>query len=194
MRRALKKFWQLASLASLLMLAVQAAPSVEASKRTNELSLAGLHPGHDRLASPQKIFRELDRDESVTDALLWGDICTHRELRVEVDANKIVQTITVDTDYKPEIMAKCQAIVMAPSRLKLLASGQGLQLGDACSRMAEIYGKPESESPSARGSEQLELWLYSFDWAGSNVPQVMEVSCSVSSKQVVSITLAASSL
>jgi hypothetical protein len=190
----LKKFWQLASLASLLMLGVQAAPSVKASKRTNELSLAGLHPGHDRLASPQKTFRELDRDESVTDALLWGDVCTHRELRVEVDENKIVQTITVDTDYKPEIMAKCQAIVMAPSRLKLLASGQGLQLGDPCSRMAEIYGKPESESPSARGSEQLELWLYSFDWAGSNVPQVMEVSCGVSSKQVVSITLAASSL
>ena len=194
MRRALKKFWQLASLASILMLGVQAGPSVEASKRTNELSLAGLHPGRDRLASPQKIFRELDRDESVTDALLWGDVCTHRELRVEVDENKIVQTITVDTDYKPEIMAKCQAIVMAPSRLKLLASGQGLQLGDPCSRMAEIYGKPESESPSARGSEQLELWLYSFDWAGSNVPQVMEVSCSVSSRQVVSITLAASSL
>jgi hypothetical protein len=194
LRRALKKFWQLASLASLLMLGVQAAPSVKASKRTNELSLAGLHPGHDRLASPQKTFRELDRDESVTDALLWGDVCTHRELRVEVDENKIVQTITVDTDYKPEIMAKCQAIVMAPSRLKLLASGQGLQLGDPCSRMAEIYGKPESESPSARGSEQLELWLYSFDWAGSNVPQVMEVSCGVSSKQVVSITLAASSL
>ncbi|MGA2847072.1 MAG: hypothetical protein ABSF68_16810 [Candidatus Acidiferrales bacterium] len=190
----MKKFWQLASLASILMLGIQAAPSVEASKRTNELSLAGLRPGHDRLASPQKIFRELDRDESVTDALLWGDVCTHRELRVEVDENKIVQTITVDTDYKPEIMAKCQAIVMAPSRLKLLASGQGLQLGDSCSRMAEIYGKPESESPSARGSEQLELWLYSFDWAGSNVPQVMEVSCSVSSKQVVSITLAASSL
>jgi hypothetical protein len=45
-----------------------------------------------------------------------------------------------------------------------------------------------------RGSEQLELWLYSFDWAGSAVPQVMEVSCSASSKQVVAITLAASSL
>ncbi len=176
------------------MLTVQAAPQVKASKRINELSLAGLRPGHARLASPQKIFRELDRDESVTDALLWGDICTHRELRVEVDANKIVQTITVDTNYKPEIMAKCQAVVMAPGRLKLLASGQGLQLGDPCSRMAEIYGKPESESPSVRGSEQLELWLYSFDWAGPDVPQVMEVSCSVSSNQVAAITLAASSL
>jgi hypothetical protein len=176
------------------MLAVPAAPEARASKRANELSLAGLRPGHDKLASPQKIFRELDRDESVKDALLWGDVCTHRELSVEVDANQIVQTVTVDTNYKPEIMAKCSAVVMAPRRLKLLASGLGLQLGDPCSRMAEIYGKPVSESPSVRGSEQLELWLYSFDWAGSKVPQVMEVSCSTSSKQVVAITLAASSL
>jgi hypothetical protein len=194
LRRASKKFWQLASVASALALAVPAAPPAGGSKRANELSLAGLRPGHDKLASPQKVFRELDHDESVTDALLWGDICTHRELRVEVDANKIVQTITVDTNYKPELMAKCQAIAMAPRRLKLLASGQGLQLGDACSRMAEIYGKPQSESPSVRGSEQLELWSYSFDWAGANVPQVMEVSCNVSSQQVVAITLAASSL
>ncbi|MGB8523130.1 MAG: hypothetical protein WCD43_09200 [Candidatus Acidiferrales bacterium] len=114
MRRASKKFWQLASLAFLPMLAVPAAPEASASKRVNELSLAGLRPGHDRLASPQKNFRELDRDESVTDALLWGDICTHRELRVEVDANKIVQTITVDNNYKPEIMAKCLAILWLP--------------------------------------------------------------------------------
>jgi hypothetical protein len=194
LRRASKKFWQLASLVSILTLAVPAAPEARASKRANELSLAGLRPGHDRLASPQKTFRELDRDESVKDALLWGDVCTHRELSVEVDANQIVQTVTVDTNYKPEIMAKCSAVVMAPRRLKLLASGLGLQLGDPCNHMAEIYGKPVSESPSVRGSEQLELWLYSFDWAGSNVPQVMEVSCSNSSKQVVAITLAASSL
>jgi hypothetical protein len=194
LRRASKKFWQLASVVSILTLAVPAAPEARASKRANELSLAGLRPGHDRLASPQKIFRELDRDESVKDALLWGDVCTHRELSVEVDANQIVQTVTVDTNYKPEIMAKCSAVVMAPRRLKLLATGFGLQLGDPCNHMAEIYGKPVSESPSVRGSEQLELWLYSFDWAGSAVPQVMEVSCSASSKQVVAITLAASSL
>jgi hypothetical protein len=146
------------------------------------------------LVSPQKTFRKLDRDESVTDASLWGDICTHRDLRVEVDGNKIVQTVTVDTNYNSEIMAKCLASVMAPARWNLLATGHGLQLGDPCSRVAEIYGKPESQSPSVRGSEQLELWLYSFDWAGADVPQLMEVSCSVSSKQVVAITLAASSL
>jgi len=194
LRLASKKFLQLASLVSVLALAVPAGPQVIASRRKNELTLAGLRPGHEKLASPQTSFRELDRDESVTDALLWGDMCTHRELRVEVDASKIVQTITVDNNYKPEIMAKCAPIVMSPSRLKLLSSGNGLQLGDPCTRVGEIYGKPESKSPSVRGSEQLELWLYSFDWAGADVPQVMEVSCGNSSKQVVAITLAASSL
>jgi hypothetical protein len=72
LRRASKKFWQLASVASILMLAVPAAPEARASKRANELSLAGLRPGHDRLASPQENFRELDRDESVTDAFVVG--------------------------------------------------------------------------------------------------------------------------
>jgi hypothetical protein len=78
--------------------------------------------------------------------------------------------------------------------LKLLATGRGLQLGDPCERVGEIYGKPESESPSVRGNEQLELWLFSFDWAGEGVSQVMEVSCDAASKKVVAITLAASTL
>jgi hypothetical protein len=194
LRHASKKFWRLASVVSILALSAPAVPQVRYSKRLNELTLAGIRPGHDKLVSLQKTFRELDRDVSITDALLWGDVCTHRELRVEVDADKIVQTATVDANYKPEIMAKCQAIVMAPSRLKLLATGHGLLFGDPCTRVSEIYGKPESKSPSVKGSEQLELWLYSFDWAGADVPQVMEVSCSASSKQVVAITLAASSL
>ena len=78
--------------------------------------------------------------------------------------------------------------------MKLLATGRGLQLGDPCDRVCEIYGKPESESPSVRGSEQLELSLHTFDWAGADVPQVMEVSCDARSKKVVGITLAASTL
>ncbi len=193
MKLGSKKFWQFASAVSILLLATQAAPGTNHSGPANELTLAGLRPGREKLPSPQKVFRQLDRDESVTDALLWGDICTHRELRVELDAKSIVQTVTVDNNYKPEIMAKCVASVMAPSRLKLLATGHGLKLGDSCDRTAEIYGKPESKSASVRGTEQLELSLYSFDWAGSGVPQVMEVSCNDLS-QVVAITLAASTL
>ena len=194
MKLGLRKFWLFVSLLAMLSVAIPMASGLANSKRAHELTLAGLRPGHDKIVAPQKTFRKLDRDDSATDALLWGDVCTHRELHVEVDANKVVQTVTVDNNYKPDIMAKCLSIVMAPSRLKLLATGHGLQLGDSCDRVAEIYGKPESESPSVRGSEQLELSLYSFDWAGAGVPQVMEVSCDASSKKVAAITLAASTL
>ncbi|MGB8541606.1 MAG: hypothetical protein WCD49_08210 [Candidatus Acidiferrales bacterium] len=194
MKHGSKKFWLFVRLVAMLSAAIPATPGLANSKRAHELTLAGLRPGRDKIVTPQKTFRELDRDESATDALLWGDVCTHRELRVELDANKVVQTVTVDNNYKPDIMAKCLPAVMAPSRLRRLATGRGLQLGDSCDRVAEMYGKPESESPSVRGSEQLELSLYSFDWAGAGVPQVMEVSCDDSSKKVVAITLAASTL
>lgn len=45
-----------------------------------------------------------------------------------------------------------------------------------------------------QGSHELELSFYSFDWAGENVPQSMEVSCDDASGRVVEITLASSSL
>jgi len=163
-------------------------------KRVNELTLAGLQPGHDKISAPTKEFRDLERDAAVTDAYVWGDICMHRELRVETDANGVVKTVTVGSKYKPEIMAKCAASVMDPKRLKLIASGHGLQLGDACGRIEEIYGKAESRSPSVKGSDKLELYLYTFDWAGPDVPQVMEVSCGSATQTVTEITLAASSL
>lgn len=67
-------------------------------------------------------------------------------------------------------------------------------MGDSCKRVTELYGKPESRSPSAQGSRKLELLLYSFDWAGENGPQSMEVSCDAASGRVVEITLASSSL
>ena len=194
MKLGSRKSWRLASLVAILAAMTPAATGLENSKRANERTLAGLRPGHDKIVAPQKIFRQLNRDASAADELVWGDVCTHRELRVEVGAHKILQTVTVDTHYQPESKATCLPIVMAPSRLKLLATGHGLQLGDSCDRVAEIYGKPESESPSVRGSEQLELSLYSFDWAGVDVPQVMEVSCDSSSRKVVAITLAASTL
>jgi hypothetical protein len=162
--------------------------------RVNELTLAGLRPGHDKIFAPAKEFRDLTHDPAVTDAYVWGDICTHRELRVEADGNGVVNIVTVGSKYKPEIMAKCVASVLDPKRLKLIASGRGLQLGDACGRIEEIYGMAESRTPSVAGSDKLELYLYKFDWAGADVPQVMEVSCDASSQTVTEITLAAATL
>lgn len=193
MRRASKRFWLLVSVAA-VALAVQAGLQAMQHGRVNELTLAGLRPGHDKISAPTKEFRDLELDSTVTDAYLWGDICMHRELRVEADSNGVVKTVTVASNYKPDIMAKCAASVMDPKRLKLIASGHGLQLGDTCGRIEEIYGKPESRSPSVKGSDKLELYLYTFDWAGPDVPQVMEVSCDAATQTVAEITLAASSL
>ena len=191
MRRASKRFWPLVSVvAAVAALAMRAAQP----ERVNELTLAGLRPGHDRVPASAKELRDLQRDSTVTDAFVWGDICTHRELRVEADANGVVKIVTVGSSYKPEIMAKCAASLTDPNRLKLIATGQGLQLGDGCARIEQTYGKAESRSPSVKGSDQLELYLYTFDWAGPDVPQVMEVSCDASSQTVAEITLAASSL
>jgi len=188
LRRASKRFWLLVSVVAVVMeVAMQ-------HGRVNELTLASLRPGHDKVPAAAKEFRDLERDSAVTDAYVWGDICMHRELRVEADASGVVKTVTVGSKYKPDIMAKCAASVMEPKRLKLIASGHGLQLGDACGRIEEIYGKAESRSPSVKGSDKLELYLYTFDWAGPDVPQVMEVSCDAASQRVTEITLAASSL
>ena len=194
MRRASKRFWLLASVAAVFAVALQAGLQPMQHGRVHELTLAGLRPGHDRISAPAKEFRDLERDPAVIDAYVWGDICMHRELRVEANADGVVKTVTVGSKYKPEIMAKCAASVMDPKRLKLIASGHGLQLGDACGRIEEIYGKAESRSPSVKGSDKLELYLYTFDWAGPDVPQVMEVSCDAATQTVAEITLAAASL
>jgi hypothetical protein len=194
LRRASKRFWLLVSVAAVVALAVQVGLQAMQHGRVNELTLAGLRPGRDKAPAAAKGFRDLERDPDVTDAYVWGDICMHRELRVEADASGVVKTVTVGSKYKPDIMAKCAASVMEPKRLKLIASGHGLQLGDACGRIEEMYGRAASRSPSVKGSDKLELYLYTFDWAGPDVPQVMEVSCDASTQTVVEITLAASSL
>jgi hypothetical protein len=195
LRRASKRFWLLVSVvAAVAALAMQVGSQAERKGRVNELTLAGLRPGHDSISAPAEEFRDLTLDAAVTDAYVWGDICTHRELRVETGASGGVKTVSVASKYKPEIMAKCAASVMDPKRLKLIASGHGLQLGDACGRIEEMYGKAESRSPSVAGSDKLELYLYKFDWAGTDVPQVMEVSCDASSQTVAGITLAAATL
>jgi len=194
LRRASKRFWLLVSVVAVVGLALQVGLHAVQRGRVNELSLAGLRPGHDKISAPANEFRDLTRDAAVSEAYVWGDICTHRELRVESDDSGIVKVVTVGSNYKPEIMAKCVASVMDPKRLKLIASGHGLQLGDPCGRIGEIYGKAESRSPSVKGDDKLELYLYKFDWAGTDVPQVMEVSCDASSQTVVEITLAAATL
>ena len=77
-------------------------------------------------------------------------------------------------------------------------TGPGLRMFDTEERLLQLCGKPDSVSPSTRNGQPLELWYYAFDWAGDNVPQVMEVLCTREADgkpgRVIEITLAAPSL
>ncbi|HWY45642.1 MAG TPA: hypothetical protein VNX66_19270 [Candidatus Sulfotelmatobacter sp.] len=84
------------------------------------------------------------------------------------------------------------------TRPPLLATGLGLTTFDSVSKVIALYGEPDSRSPSTKNGQPLELLYYAFDWAGPDVPQVMEVVCTAEKEgkpgQVVEITLAAGSL
>jgi hypothetical protein len=64
--------------------------------------------------------------------------------------------------------------------------------------VVELYGGPSSRSSSTNDGQPLELLYYAFDWAGPDLPHVMEVGCAApkdgSPGRVVETTLAASSL
>jgi hypothetical protein len=116
------------------------------------------------------------------------------ELVVETDAAGLIQTIRATRHFDQRQPANCADTVSATK----WATGRGLRLGDRAVRAAELYGKPDSRSPSTKSGQRLELLYYAFDWAGADVPQVMEVVCTVGKDGgpglVVEITLAASSL
>lgn len=182
------------ALALALPMALAAAPQAGTSRRANELMLAGLRPGADKIGPPAKLYRGLALASQSDGVFLWGDACTHWELRVEVDEGGIVQVVTVDSSYASDSKAECPSPPSEASRSKLLQTGHGLSPGDTRERVVELYGKPNSAGPSMRGSRELDLLYYAFDWAGTHVPQVMEVYCDHATGRVVEITLAFPSL
>ena len=121
----------------------------------------------------------------------WVNHCDGRSLTVEIDEERIVRTVTVSA--LGPVVGGCANQDEKRVRIRL-RTGRGLVLGDECPRATELYGEPESRGPSVRGSRKLELLFYSFDWAGDDVPQSMEVSCDPATRRVVEITLAASTL
>ena len=70
----------------------------------------------------------------------------------------------------------------------------GLRIGDSQDQIIGLYGEPNSSGPATKNGQELALMYYQFDWAGSDVPQVMEVLCARDTGRVVEITLAFPSL
>ena len=203
MKRVWMKFWLCVS----LLLATQgrsaqvapqkastsAPPSPSISHRVNETLLAGLRPGRDTLAAAEKRFKAkslVERQESGIKE--WRDECSGRSIRLELDAKSMIQSITITTLGFQE--GKCGEKRADFLDSKNWVTGVGLRIGDSQDRIVDFYGEPNSSGPAAKNGQELELLFYQFDWAGSDVPQVMEVLCARDTGRVVEITLAFPSL
>jgi len=168
-------------------------PSQRATaRRVNELTLAGLRPGR---ASAKHAIRLLgepagNAEPDYSNHLDWFDHC--RGLLLTVDLDKQNRIPTVRLSRQTPIGEACDV------RTSPWKTGHGLRVYDETSLLQRTYGNPDSKSPSTRDGQPLELWYYAFDWAGPDVPQVMEILCTREKEgqpgRVVEITLAAPSL
>jgi hypothetical protein len=167
--------------------------AAQPSKRANEMSLAGLRPGRSTMADAQKMYgnepRKASNDDD-KDAVTWEEPCQGRWLRVETDDSGVIQFITVQAEEHP---ADCNEPGGA-ARKDAWRTGHGIGLGDKRARVEAVYGRPNSVGPSTGGDRELEMLYYAFDWAGSDVPQVMEIYCDRETGRVMEITLSNPSL
>jgi len=167
-------------------------PKKAAAQRANELTLAGLRPGRDTLARAIQLNSEFQRKSNQQDFQTeWFDVCRDISLTIDGDSKNGIRVIR--TGAWGGSTADCGKMPPGPWK-----TGRGLRVGDPAMKAAESYGEPDSKSPSTRDGQPLELWYYAFDWAGPDVPQVMEVLCTREKDgqpgRVVEITLAAPSL
>ena len=199
------KFWLCASLA--LAAAASAATAAAGAgarfslrfaaqspaRHGNETMLAGLRPGRDTLAVAEKRYKGKSiSDEPNSGLREWRDDCSGRSIRLELDAKTVIQSVTLTTLGTQE--GKCSD--KRPDFLdpRNWLTGLGLRMGDSQDRVVGLYGEPNSSGPASKNGQDLELMYYQFDWAGSDVPQVMEVLCARDTGRVVEITLAFPSL
>jgi hypothetical protein len=191
------RFWvsgSAAVLAACVLVGAQTAkaPKKAAGHRANELTLAGLRPGRDSVERAVKLYREFaDGQNPQSDEFAWFDPCRDVSLIVDSDSAKRIQVIRLAP--RGGSTAGCGGAPPGPWK-----TGLGLRVTDSTAKISRLYGEPDSKSPSSRDKQQLELWYYAFDWAGPDVPQVMEVLCTSEQDgkpgRVVEITLAAPSL
>jgi hypothetical protein len=164
-----------------------------ARRGLNETLLAGLRPGRDTFAIAEKRFKAKNLAEGQEAGIkVWRDDCSGRAIRLELDAKTTIQSVTITTLGSQN--GKCgerRADFLDP---KYWVTGLGLHIGDPEDRIVDFYGEPNSSGPAAKNGQELELFFYQFDWAGSDVPQVMEVLCARDTGRVVEITLAFPSL
>jgi len=168
-------------------------PKPAAPHRANEFTLAGLRPGLDSVGKAKRLYKSFSDPAKDHGEIVWEEACRKSSLILSYDDREKIQTIRV-SEMKGSIDADC----LAKSETAAWRTGHGLAVKDSTARIVQLYGPPDSKSPSTRDGQPLELWYYAFDWAGPDVPQVMEVLCTREQDgkpgRVVEITLAAPSL
>jgi hypothetical protein len=189
------KFWPLGSallLGALVACGTRAQAQRPAARRSNELTLAGLRPGRDNLAAALKRYKAKLADPTSANSKEWHDACTGHSLALELDAQMVIQGITVSALAPRD--GKCDDRRLDSLGMAEWITGLGLHLNDSQDRVIALYGEANSTGPSVKGDKELEFLYYAFDWAGSDVPQVLEVYCARDTGKVVEITLAYPSL
>jgi len=207
LKRGSMKLWICASLALAVASAAAAAPPAHKQvsspgagqvqfpelRHKNETLLAGLRPGRDTFAVAEKRFKPKGlSEEPNSGSKEWRDACSGRSIRLEVDAKSVIQSVTLTTLGAQE--GKCSDLRPYFLDPRFWVTGIGLRMGDSQDRVVALYGEPNSSGPASKNGQELDLMYYQFDWAGSDVPQVMEVLCARDSGRVVEITLAFPSL
>jgi len=198
LKRASTRFW-LSISATLLTTACTEAAQRNASRalhsynRSNEWKLAGLQPGHTTIARAETLPDKPSKKDSDNHSAMWR-ACGGDELIVDLDGQGIVQSVRA-AKGSGHLRADCDHSASGVSKWM---TSKGMRLGDLTSRVLQLSGEPDSRSPSTKDGQRLELLYYAFDWAGPDVPQVMEVLCTAEKDgepgRVVEITLAAASL
>jgi hypothetical protein len=159
----------------------------------NETLLAGLRPGRDTFAAAEKRFKSKnlfdDKDSGVKE---WRDECSGRSIRLELDDKSVIQSVTITTLGSQD--GKCGEKKLDFLDPKNWVTGLGLRIGDSQDQIVGLYGEPNSSGPAMKNGQELALMYYQFDWAGSDVPQVMEILCARDTGRVLEITLAYPSL
>jgi hypothetical protein len=161
--------------------------------RANEFSLAGVRPGKDgktKAAIVNKAFGSPRTEDGTT---VWFDQDACEKINVDEDNKGLIQSVRLSVN-----VFNGQKTCMAVPNGTGWKTGRGLSLRTPCAEAVKLYGEPTSRSPSTKNGQPLELLYYAFDWAGPDVPQVLEVVCTAPKEgtpgRVVEITLAAGSL
>jgi hypothetical protein len=161
------------------------------AKRVDELELAGLRPGRDTLTTARKLYGGGRSEPDDSSAITWRDPCRGQSLHVEAGDAGVIQFITVQAE---DHSGDCRGSAAPRAHAGSWRTGRGLALGDAKTRVIDLYGAPNSGGPSTDNHQELDMLYYAFDWAGSDVPQVMEVYSDRATGRVAEITLSGPSL